>query len=119
MDSWREQAPLFRGVLRGGLSTPLRGRSERREDGLHGHTARRDIFRRPRLVRSRPGAFGCAQVDEGGMECVLTVRVAVRRVDLKKQPGYTNIAAVYPDMSFGWLIGWCVVSDQAIAPPFY
>ena len=44
---------------------------------------------------------------------VLTPRAGlVRRVDLKKKPGFTNIAKVYPEPTFSWLLSWCVRADK-------
>lgn len=54
-------------------------------------------------VRLCPGVW----VEEGGPQLTVCAWLCAR-VDLKKKPGYTNISAVYPDMSFGWLMGWCV-----------
>eukprot|EP01043_Picozoa_sp_COSAG02_P097026 COSAG02_NODE_33270_length_502_cov_27.925558_1_plen_95_part_01 len=89
-----------------GLVRGVRGRC----DGVHGHAARRDVLRRPRVVRVQSRVRLCPGI--GGERCAAdVVYVALCRVDLKKKPGYTNIAAVYPDMSFGWLRGWCVGRD--------
>lgn len=56
----------------------------------------------------------CAEPTGSGSNCaqfagvlILTIHaVATRRVDLKKKPGFTNISAVYPEMSLSWFVGW-------------
>eukprot|EP01045_Picozoa_sp_COSAG04_P048569 COSAG04_NODE_18701_length_434_cov_1.146269_1_plen_77_part_10 len=36
----------------------------------------------------------------------------MRRVDLKKKPGFTNIAKVYPEPTLSWLLSWCARAHQ-------
>ena len=111
----------------------------RGQHGLHGDAAR-DVLRRagvvrhlcllplangvyhnatsPRLLpRFRPPSswalLDACRPRDGALSDERCVAIcSAYRVDLKRKPGFTNIAAVYPDFNMKWFMGWCAPHAQ-------